>query len=105
LPSSLGKERLPDFRYLSLEALPSNTEKIYSILEVTFIHDVIVIITLSGKGLGCKLLLEAVYLPRNDHSNSVYIEHNEENIASVGIATILFFTLITPHFIQIPVTE
>lgn len=38
-----------------------------------------------GKGLGCKLLLEAVSLAGGVGCRAVYIERHEENAASAGM--------------------
>ena len=67
------------------ESCPKKLKKYVALSQIAYINDVVVSQAQGGKGLGCRLLLEAVSLAGEEGCNQVYIERHEENAASAGM--------------------
>lgn len=67
------------------EACPSMLRQYCDISSTAYINDVVVSLNQSGRGVGSKLLLEAIDLAQRENCNKVYIERHEENRASAGM--------------------
>lgn len=66
-------------------ACPSKLSKYSELSSIAYIGDVVVSLTLSGKGIGSKLLNKCVCIAREEQCHKVYIERHEENLASAGM--------------------
>ena len=67
------------------ELCPAKLKKYAVLSQIAYINDVVVSQAQGGKGLGCRLLLEAVSLAAEKGCKQVYIERHEENAASAGM--------------------
>ncbi|PKM17621.1 MAG: GNAT family N-acetyltransferase [Gammaproteobacteria bacterium HGW-Gammaproteobacteria-15] len=79
-------------------ACPSTLSKYSELSSIAYIGDVVVSLTLSGKGIGSELLNKCVGIAREEQCREVYIERHEENLASAGMMRKAGFELVETFY-------
>jgi ribosomal protein S18 acetylase RimI-like enzyme len=67
------------------QACPAKLSQYSDMSTIAYINDVVVSSSHSGKGIGSRLLQQAVEFARKAQCEKVYIERHEENLASAGM--------------------